>query len=626
MCGFFIYYSSLVSSQVQESTVRVCLNQMSHRGPDNLSISTSNAVTFGHVRLAIQDLSPLANQPFYSQCNRYILCFNGEIYNAHFLRKELSQLGVTFRTSNSDTEVLLYWLITYGTSRLDSLDGEWSFVFYDSVTNSYTLCRDRAGTKPLYYYHVPDQIFIGSSELKPLLSTRVTPFDICPEGLESYLVHGASQAPFTLIQDVFKVRPGEFIICTDTNISKHQWWSHESTSSSQIKAITNIQCHDLTVDSVISRTISDVPFGVLFSGGVDSSIIASIISSDPLFTCNTFTVGFNPKPSFDESDKAKYLSNLYGTTHHQLTLQGSDDTKLISDLVSKYDTPLSDWVNLPLYFISRYAKEKGFSVLLSGEGADELFMGYPAYFRYIILDLICQLPINTVARLIPKNIRQTISKLFPSTYSKVLHVLKSHGLYGSTFISNSLVFSPHDLSDSSPYLIPDLSKYRSTKSTISRIRNAEFNVRLPELLLMRVDNMTMLNSVEVRVPFLSAPLLNLVLPQRASFLAPFNKPKYLLKRAFNSLPRSVLYAKKTGFGTPVPDWFKGSFKSYICTTILKLNSSNQLFRQPWLSTLISNSESQSLYLRTQSIWQLWTLFVLLVWYDSINSLPSPPNS
>jgi len=136
----------------------------------------------------------------------------------------------------------------------------------------------------------------------------------------------------------------------------------------------------------------------------------------------------------------------------------------------------------------------------------------------------------------------------------------------------------------------------------------------------------MLNSVEARVPFLSASLLNTILPQRASFLAPFNKPKFLLKCAFSSLPRSVLHAKKTGFGTPVPDWFNGSFKSYVCTTILSLNSSNQLFHHSWLNTLISNSDSQSLYLRTLSIWQLWTLFILLMWHDSIKSLPSPRHS
>jgi asparagine synthase (glutamine-hydrolysing) len=390
-----------------------------------------------------------------------------------------------------------------------------------------------------------------------------------------------------------------------------------------VQTITNTHCHDLTVESVISRTISDVPFGVLFSGGVDSSIIASTISSHSLCPCNTFTIGYDPKPSFDESDKAEHLSSVYGTIHHQLTIQGVYDPNLIAELVSKYDTPLSDWVNLPLYLISRFAKQKGISVLLSGEGADELFLGYPAYFRYILLDTIFRLRIHSIAQLIPTNLRQTLFRLFPSTYYKISQVLKSYSLYGSTFISNSLVFSPHDLSDSSHYLSLDLSKYRCNQPTIRRIRNTEFNIRLPELLLMRIDSMTMLNSVEARVPFLSSSLLNTILPQRISLLAPFLKPKYLLKCAFRYLPPSVLFSKKTGFGTPVPDWFKGTFKTYICSTILKLNSSTQLFHLSWLNTLISNSDSPSLFLRTQSIWKLWTLFILFMWYDSLKSLPAP---
>lgn len=618
MCGFFILKSNLLPPSEQNNLVTRALERMHHRGPDNLSIYRLDGFTFGHVRLSIQDLSSDANQPFISNCGRYVLCFNGEIYNAKRLKSILVDNGVSFRTLNSDTEVLLYWLISFHTTRLDDLDGEWSFFFYDSVTSSAILCRDRVGTKPLYFVK-NDTSFIASSELKPIIDTQICKNEISSAGLESYLVNGATAAPYTLIEGIYKLGAGQILTFSKDSFKIMSWWSHDSINANSLPQVSLKQCKSLVIDSVLSRTICDVPYGILFSGGVDSSIIASVISRNVPDKCHTFTVGFNPRPLFDETEKAKNLSKLFNTDHHEFILSKSSAITEINSLISKYDVPLSDWVNLPLYLIARKAKQEGFSVLIAGEGADELFLGYSAYFRYIALDLLCT-AINPFYNILAKFeiCKLIFRKYFPRTCYQILTILKTFHLYHSTFISNSLVFAPHELIGVSDKLNVDPYLYKSKSSTLDRIRSAEFKIRLPELLLMRVDSMTMLNSVETRVPFLSGPLLSAILPQNVFQLSPWFKPKFFLKKAFSDLPHSILWTRKIGFGTPIPDWFTGDFKSSLCLKLSALNITYKLFSTKWIDVLILKTNSNIVPLRNRSVWQLWTIYILLTWYDSLN--------
>jgi asparagine synthase (glutamine-hydrolysing) len=616
MCGFFLLHSSLLSSSEQEQLVIDSLERMRHRGPDNLSISSSNDITFGHVRLSIQDLSVEANQPFISPCGRYTLCFNGEIYNTSYLKPLLFKHGIKFKTANSDTEVLLYWLICYGTSRLNELDGEWSFAFYDRECSRLTISRDRVGTKPLYYLRDNNSLII-SSELKPILLSGFSSCEISANGLESYFVHGASVAPFTVISDVFKLGAGEVAEISQTDFIVTKWWRHESSRSRHIPRVLPHQCKSLVSDSVLSRTISDVPFGILFSGGVDSSIVASTISKQS-GTCHTYTVGFSPPPPFDEAKKAKFLSQFFDTEHHELIVKDDLALLYIQDLLGKYDVPLSDWVNLPLYLISRKAKQDGFSVLIAGEGADELFLGYPAYFRYMAQDWFLKLlkPFHPLIRLILQHpLSHNIS---PSFCARFRHLLIIYQKYGSSFISNSLVFSPHELDDAFENITVNHESYYSRSTTFERIRKAEFTIRLPELLLMRVDSMTMCNSVESRVPFLSSSLLDTILGQRLFNLAPWFRPKYLLKQAFSSLPSSVLWSPKIGFGTPVPDWFTGDFQSIVFTSITSINAKYNILNSHWVSNLFTAADSKIGAIRNRTIWQIWTIYVFMTWYNSVN--------
>lgn len=618
MCGFFLLQSTSLSRQSQLEIVDNSLSRLVHRGPDNQSTFRKDDFVFGHVRLSIQDLSVDANQPFLSTCGRYVLCFNGEIYNSPQLRKHLIDLGVIFRTINSDTEVLLHWLIQYGTSRFHDLDGEWAFTFYDSLDRSLILCRDRVGTKPLYYFQ-DDSNFLASSEFTPIALSGLCDIDISSIGLESYLVHGATASPHTLINNIFKVGAGQYVSLTPKTFTTYTWWSYSLShrDSFQPSCISSIDCNRLVEDSVMSRTLSDVPFGVLFSGGVDSSIIANTISKNIPGSCHTFTIGYDPKPSFDEAKKAKFFSNVFNTQHHEHILSSPSVMSEIENLIKQYDIPLSDWVNLPLYFISKQAKKDGFSVLIGGEGADELFLGYPAYFRYIFQDFLLKFFRTPYSFFRITKLYLIFSKFFPALNYRISSLFKTYLSYGSSFISNSLVFAPFELVNSSKYLISNFTSYSSNLSTYQRIKQVEFTIRLPELLLMRVDSMTMLNSVEARVPFLSGPLLDSILELKPFILAPFFRPKYFLKQAFSFLPPKILWSKKVGFGTPIPDWFTGDFKFKIVDSVLNINSSYNIFNDFWLDNLVLRTDSSILAQKNKSIWQLWTVYVFLTWYDEL---------
>ncbi|MEP7146311.1 MAG: asparagine synthase (glutamine-hydrolyzing) [bacterium] len=551
-------------------TVKAMCSRLLHRGPDNEGLLKLDQIMLGHRRLAIIDLSSNANQPMSTADGRYVCVYNGEVYNFREIRKELDNFNIQFKSS-SDTEVILYAYEKFGTDCFKKFNGMFAIAIWDSVKKELILAKDRFGKKPLYYYQDKNKNIIFASELTALLEDKTIPGKISYEAVNCYLALGYILSPITIYEDIFKLEPATYLKFSErgNKTEKVQYWDYSDafrtkTKESIIESENRILY--LLEESVKRRMISDVPVGAFLSGGVDSSSIVSIMKKFHKGELHTFSVGFNQK-SYNELPEADRVAEFIGTKHHGLICDVKDGLDFINKAIEAYDEPFADNSLIPMIEVSKLASEY-VTVVLSGDGADEIFAGYitykaDKYYKY--------------ARAIPKPLKKLLIGLSESGSNgkKLNWNYKQKQFLNGTLYSPEKAhylwrqyFSPDErvsiLGDKFKELIYDNDPYITFEKYYDKVKDLKTLDRnlyvdgmtwLPDDILVKADRSTMFSSIESRSPYLDPDLVAYAASIPAELKMKGMQTKYILKRSLKKiLPDFVLNKKKSGFNAPVGSW------------------------------------------------------------------------
>lgn len=587
MCGIV----GIISKNKEElNKIEAATQTLSKRGPDNQNVVVYDKLALGHARLSIIDTSLAANQPFIDISERYIIIFNGEIFNFQELKEDLTKQGITFKT-NSDTEVLLYLYITYREKCLEKLNGFFAFAIFDKQNNSLFIARDRMGVKPLLYYF-DGATFIFASELKAILSFNV---DKTIDRVSLFNYFQFNYIPFSnsIFTKVRKLKPAHYIHLTNSNeltkIQEHQYYNIPyrpneyipNTPSSYENA--QQQLHNLLDDAVQKRLISDVPIGTFLSGGVDSSVI-SLLAKRHKSDLNTFSIGYKDEPFFDESKYALAVAKKIGSHHHSFSLSNNDLYENLNDVLDYIDEPFADSSAIAVYLLSKYTK-KHVTVALSGDGADEIFSGYnkhAAEFRVRhpgINESLIKFG-YPLFQLLPKSRNHTLTNINRQLYKFGLGAKlpnkERYWLWASIIDEKSVndLFINNPINEAAFLNTYHKRKNNSLKSItidgdINDVFYTDSKMVLVNDMLRKVDSMSMANSLEVRTPFLDYRVINFAFSLPVEFKIDGQLKKKILQDAFRKeLPEEVYNRPKHGFEVPLLSWFKNELRSTIENDLL----------------------------------------------------------
>lgn len=586
---------------------------LAHRGPDGYRIWQSDEHELGivHRRLSIMDLSEAGFQPMIDNDHTVLVACNGEIYNHPELRAQLQALGAIY-VSNSDTETILHAYKQWGIKAIERFNGMFAIFIYDFRTQESYLVRDRIGIKPLYF-SLQSGILSFASEIKALWQLPWIHKAIKPEGVYHYLTYLSTPAPMTLYEGIYKL-PSSFYLKVDAHkqVSFHEWYNPVVPEITYDKRLLNDeqfcirQIRTLLRESVKEQMMSDVPFGVFLSGGIDSSLNVALMS-EYIDNINTFTVAFSDGPEYSEIDWARKVARHFKTRHHEIMISEYEAFQFFEKMVYHQDEPIGDCVCVPLYYVAKLLKDSGVTVVQVGEGSDELFCGYTFYGQYVSLQPSWQASQTYIPAFARRACYSAASTLFPKKYNR-LDMIKNWAYNRSFFWSGAVVFSEewkksfvtidayaqdpiieaiypgfHQQLDSycvAEYHLARLKEKDPQADFLKQMIYLELKHRLPELLLMRVDKMAMAVSVEGRVPFLSHKLVEFALQIPQNMKYKNEVTKYILKKACEGiLPHDVIYRKKMGFAAPTTRWFKqGSyFNAYFNDMLHSDNELNKFF-------------------------------------------------
>ncbi|MFQ5925847.1 MAG: asparagine synthase (glutamine-hydrolyzing) [Terriglobia bacterium] len=623
MCGIVgIFDYSSQSPQSDPARLMRMREAMVHRGPDNegLYFSADRRLGLGFRRLAIIDLSAAGNQPMSTPDGALWIVYNGEIYNYRALRAELEACGCRFR-SQTDTEVLLYLYQQRGPAMLERLRGMFAFALWDARAERLWLARDRIGIKPLYYTFANGR-FLFASEIKALLlHPDVTP-TLNEEGLYHYLTFLTTPAPHTLFAGIHKLPPGHTLtVNRQGNAKMEEYWDvFQSTPVPPRKtseAAVSERILALLRESVQLRMVSDVPFGVFLSGGIDSSTNVALMAELLDRPVETFSIGFRNQPAYNEFHYARRVAQLFRTHHHEVIIDEQDFLDFLPQLIHHQDEPIADPVCVPVYFVAKLAKENGVTVCQVGEGSDELF----AYPQWILLLRLHQL--GQFYRLWPRPVRRlalgTVGSISP--YHHATELLRRASEDQIIFWGGAEAYGERLkqelLSADFRRRHPGLSSYAVVEPYYRRFRERsphrdffnfmtylDLHLRLPELLLMRVDKMTMACSVEGRVPFLDHRLVEFVLSLPQGRKIGYGKAKHILKKTVRRiLPEDIVYRRKQGFGVPLAAWFEQSLGKFTAGKLSQFLGRLPYFDPKGVETLLgSRRASRSWFLLNFVLW------------------------
>jgi len=554
MCGII---GELSSSQIDRDTFRQMRDELSHRGPDgaDMYFNHEENLALGFRRLSIIDLTDAGLQPLVNEDESCYLLFNGEIYNYRDLRTELQTAGHEF-TSETDSEVILHGYEEWGTSVTERLRGMFAFAIWDEQEGQLVLARDPFGIKPLVYYEGEDR-FIFASELKGILADDTIPREVSPGGLNAYFRYRYIPAPLTIWENMYKLPPGTILINDGEETEVESYWrlddyvSFQSPSQDEARVKVQSRLHD----SITSHLVSDVPVGVLLSGGIDSSLIAALASksNDSLVA---FSMGF--EGTEDELAYAELVAEEFDLSHTTRELRSTHLDDLLDEILYTYDEPLADNSIFPTYLLMREAG-RDMKVVLSGDGGDEIFGGYTWYDRYLYFQRL-----NPVSKLV-KPLYRTVRHLNGHLQSDLVHSLEwrlrlasfrgfeqyQAGMHTPLDTADrDLIFSDeYTLDSSSP---GDVEQYASEYMNMKDLQYLDFHSFLPYDILTKVDRASMAHSLEVRVPLLDKSIVEYIFSLNDTVLHSDNKKKQLLKDSSRDiLPDSIIDRQKSGFGAPI---------------------------------------------------------------------------
>ncbi|NEN25175.1 asparagine synthase (glutamine-hydrolyzing) [Cryomorpha ignava] len=615
MCGIAGIWNLSVPQQQDAETITKMVRCIERRGPDAQAISKSNASIFGHTRLSIIDVNERSNQPMSDSSERYTLVFNGEIYNYKELKADLERKFNTQFITNSDTEVLLYGLIHYGSGFIQKLNGFFAFGFYDTEKNSLIVARDRFGIKPLYYQQSENR-FIFSSSLTALMQGIDKP-EICLANLATYLQLSYSPAPATILKNAFKLMPGTFLKLDKSGMNETRYYEVPDTApfGESQKGNAVDQFKSLLEKSVQDRLQADVPLGTFLSGGFDSSVIALLASRDKP-DIPVFTIGFPDQPFYDESDRAKAIARHLGLKPHIINLREREIDEKLSDILDAFDEPFADSSAILVNILSEYAA-KEVKVALSGDGADEIMGGYNKQ-RALLRSINGGLINSTL-----KATQPLWEQVPESRNTKWLNRFRKLKRY-STGLDQGFSDRYFEWSSFTPRALvneliinqtkPNLPDLKIDSADFNTVLEADLNLVLPNDMLHKVDLMSMHQSLEVRVPFLDHNLVDFLFKLPASEKINKNKGKIILRKAFeDEFPKGFFNKSKKGFEAPLSHWLQGPLlpfsNQYLSKTFIEKQG---IFNFEFVKKLEMKAKSKFPGDTPHSV---WALLVFQYWYD-----------
>lgn len=617
MCGIAGFTRCWVAED-PERLLSAMGEAMQHRGPDASGIHVDDAIALVHRRLSILDLSPLGNQPMVSHCGRYIIVFNGEIYNFLELRKSLQQSGTTF-TSQTDTEVLLELFAQEGAACLKKLNGMFAFAIWDNVEKQLFLARDRIGKKPLYYYLGGQGKLAFASELKSILAIPGVGRAIEPTAFYDFLKYHYVPTPKTIFSNIFKLPPGHYMTLANGQAPQvHEYWDVRFTGHSTLSLDDAVEeLLNLLQDSTQLRMIADVPLGAFLSGGVDSSAVVALMSAAQQGQVRTCSIGFDDK-EHDESAYAREIANLFSTDHHEY--QVKEDIQATIQLLPRFfDEPFADSSAVPTYHVSRLARQ-AVTVALAGDGGDEIFAGYDKY--------AVELKENLARLYLPQALLAAVHKLCAGQSWPLAR--KAASFSGSALLDPALAFYRTNtwIDDATLASLPSetirqaIKGYDPADQTVrywrkhhgadhvTKMLYTDIKTYLTDDILVKVDRMSMANSLEVRAPFLDYRIIEFAATLPSRFKIKGSTQKIILKKAFAQLlPQSILQRRKHGFTVPLDAWFRCELRTMAEQALLQSAPMAEWFNTACIRQLWNDHQSG----RCNHGVPLWGLLMFALW-------------
>ena len=622
MCGI-AGFSLFNAHEGDEKTLEAMGQAILHRGPDAGGTYIDDNIGLCHRRLSILDLSEAGNQPMYSHDGNLVIVFNGEIYNFLELRAALENDGVIFK-SHTDTEVILELYAREGTKCLDKLNGMFAFALWDKNKQELFIARDRLGKKPLYYFNDNGRFAFGS-EIKAILALENIPREIRLDAVYDFFAYQYVPDPKSIFKHIHKLPPAHYLVLKKEGFSIHEYWDLSFKEVTKASEESNKQQLKALLEKVTKqRMISDVPLGAFLSGGVDSSGVVAMMAEASNEKVKTCTIGFDNK-DFNEADFAREIAEKYDTEHHEFTVHQNVSDKL-EHIVSFFDEPFADPSLVPTYFVSELAR-RAVTVALAGDGGDEMFAGYE---KYSVDDVENKLR-SKLPEAIRKSVFPSLAKFagkVPGTVgrkAKSLLTSLSHEPAMGFYITNSMMTDEMWQSLVKPDVAEQLAEYHPSQYTLDIYNKADGPDHLSKILytdiktymtgdiLVKVDRMSMANSLEVRAPILDYQVAEFAATLPSSQKYRDGEKKYLLKEVFKPfIPDSLLYRKKMGFSTPLDDWFREELKELSESLLLRAKFGiNDIFE----SRVIDNLWQEHQIRKADHGIVLWSMLMYQMWFE-----------
>ncbi len=593
-----------------------------HRGPDASDEYLDDHVGLAHRRLAIIDLSDAGVQPMTSHDGKYIIVFNGEIYNFLTLREELSSAGYPFKT-HTDTEVILALYATEGEKLLCKLNGMFAFAIWDTTTQKLMIARDRMGKKPLYYLQTDTQ-FAFASEIKAILTLPNVPRDIRLDAVYDFFAYQYVPDPKSIFTHIHKLPPGHYMTVDADGINIQQYWdvSFKHISDESEAQLTQ-KLRELATHCTKQRMVSDVPLGAFLSGGVDSSGVVAMMANKSDTPVKTCSIGFDEK-KFNETEFAKEVADKYHTEHYEFTVHQNVADNL-EKIVAYFDEPFADPSLVPTFFVSELARQQ-VTVAIAGDGGDEVFAGYEKYTTDATENRLR----NQFPKFVRKHIFPKLADLLSNSNATVFR--KGKSLLTSLsqdpamgfYTTNSQIDDRQWNKLAKQDVKEKLGDYHPSKITIdayeksdgsdhlAKILYTDMKTYLPGGILVKVDRMSMANSLEVRAPLLDKDVVEFSATVPSGMKFKNGEKKHILKEAFKPmLPDDILYRKKMGFSVPLASWFRHEIKElaqrHLIDQALGLKS---IFNHCYITTLWNEHQSGS----ADHSALLWSMLMFEMWW------------
>ncbi|BCD67750.1 asparagine synthase (glutamine-hydrolyzing) [Nitratiruptor sp. YY09-18] len=537
------------------------LQTIHYRGPDDKGVYANDSISLGHVRLSILDLSSHGHQPM--EFENLVLIYNGEIYNFKEIRKELEKYGYSF-ISNSDSEVLLKAFHKWGKECVEKLRGMFAFALYDKAHQKITLCRDRVGVKPLYYYF-DGKDFVFASELRALRKYKKFPID--KVALAQFFAYGYITHDRSIFEGVKKLLPAHFLEFDLKNkkLTLQNYWKYEDYFKIAAKSEEEIidELEEVLTEGIKYRMVSDVDVGVFLSGGVDSSLVSAILQKH-YGNIHTFTIGFKEQ-KYNEALYAKKVANHIQSNHTEYIL-GINEAKeiLLEKFHEIYDEPFGDSSGIPTFLVSRIAKENGVKVVLSADGGDELFCGYERYWwSYHLGKKLQKIPAHKIFAKALHACKPCLSKIPIKNIEHKLEFLQELFQADSWAQIYDAILKNYREDMRCLGLVPpsniskDAFAFGEQIHPMQGMMLWDFYNYLPNDILVKVDRATMINSIEGREPLLDNKIIEYSATISFDLKYRNGQSKYILKKVLERyLPKELIYRKKMGFGIPMFEWFR----------------------------------------------------------------------